>query len=150
MQKPGILAEPPQPRTSRARCVSWRTRVCVAGIALWGTYHLYSSLDWNGHLPRGRRPLHESNRTRVPSAGRNPAYLVRATNGAVASENELCSDIGVNILKDGGNAVDATVGTTLCIGVVNMFSYVPRFPIPLTALTLACAPIAPGSAAAGS
>ncbi|EIW63497.1 gamma-glutamyltranspeptidase [Trametes versicolor FP-101664 SS1] len=122
MQKPGILAEPPQP--PRARCVSWRIRACLAGIALWGTYQYSSSLQWNGDQGPlcGLPALHKSSRTRVPSAGRNPAYLVRATNGAVASENELCSDIGVNILKDGGNAVDATVGTTLCIGVVNMFS----------------------------
>ncbi|KAF8482933.1 gamma-glutamyltranspeptidase [Russula ochroleuca] len=52
----------------------------------------------------------------------NPAYLIKAKHGAVASENELCSNIGVEILKDGGNAVDAAVATTFCIGVVNMFS----------------------------
>lgn len=53
---------------------------------------------------------------------RNPAYLVQAKSGAVASENILCSEIGVEVLKDGGNAVDSAVATTLCIGVVNMFS----------------------------
>ncbi|KAI0076121.1 gamma-glutamyltranspeptidase [Panus rudis PR-1116 ss-1] len=53
---------------------------------------------------------------------RNPAYLIKARNGAVASENEICSKIGVQTLKDGGNAVDAAVSTTLCIGVANMFS----------------------------
>jgi len=57
-----------------------------------------------------------------PSGTRNPAYLIRAKNGAVASENKLCSDIGVNTLRAGGNAVDAAVSTTLCIGVANMFS----------------------------
>ncbi|KAF8798738.1 gamma-glutamyltranspeptidase [Phlegmacium glaucopus] len=53
---------------------------------------------------------------------RNPAYLIQAHNGAVASENRRCSDIGIDVLKDGGNAVDAAIATTLCIGVVNMFS----------------------------
>ncbi|KAF8502165.1 gamma-glutamyltranspeptidase [Russula emetica] len=53
---------------------------------------------------------------------RNPAYLIKAKHGAVASENVLCSNIGVEILKEGGNAVDAAVATTFCIGVVNMFS----------------------------
>ena len=53
---------------------------------------------------------------------RNPAYLVKVRSGAVASENKLCSDIGVDVLKDGGNAVDSAIATTFCIGVVNMFS----------------------------
>jgi len=53
---------------------------------------------------------------------RNPAYLIKAEHGAVASENVLCSNIGVEILKEGGNAVDAAVATTFCVGVVNMFS----------------------------
>jgi len=55
---------------------------------------------------------------------RNPAYLIQAHNGAVASENKRCSDIGVDVLKDGGNAVDAAIAATLCTGVVNMFSSV--------------------------
>jgi gamma-glutamyltranspeptidase/glutathione hydrolase/leukotriene-C4 hydrolase len=53
---------------------------------------------------------------------RNPAYLIKANHGAIASENVLCSNIGVEILKEGGNAVDAAVATTFCVGVVNMFS----------------------------
>src|SRR6266511_3013593 len=53
---------------------------------------------------------------------RNPSYLIRARNGAVASENRRCSVIGVDVLKDGGNAVDAAIATTFCTGVVNMFS----------------------------
>ena len=53
---------------------------------------------------------------------RNPAHLIKAKSGAVASENVQCSEIGVDVMKDGGNAVDAAVATTFCIGVVNMFS----------------------------
>ncbi|GJJ06187.1 hypothetical protein Clacol_000376 [Clathrus columnatus] len=52
----------------------------------------------------------------------NPAYLIRATRGAVATENKLCSDIGVDVLKDGGNALDAGIAAVLCTGTVNMFS----------------------------
>jgi hypothetical protein len=59
-----------------------------------------------------------------PQQSRNPAYLIQVHNGAVASENKRCSDIGVDVLKDGGNAVDAAIAATLCIGVVNMFSLV--------------------------
>jgi gamma-glutamyltranspeptidase / glutathione hydrolase / leukotriene-C4 hydrolase len=55
---------------------------------------------------------------------RNPAYLIEAKHGAVASENKRCSVIGVDVMKDGGNAVDAAIATTFCVGVVNMFSSV--------------------------
>lgn len=53
---------------------------------------------------------------------RHPAYLIHAKHGAVASENENCSIIGVEMLRRGGSAVDAAIAATLCIGVVNMFS----------------------------
>ena len=39
--------------------------------------------------------------------------------GAVASENKICTQIGIDIIKDGGNAADALVGTVFCIGVVD-------------------------------
>lgn len=38
---------------------------------------------------------------------------------AVAADNEKCSEIGLKTLKKGGNAVDATIATSLCIGVVH-------------------------------
>lgn len=41
--------------------------------------------------------------------------------GAVASESEICSTIGVNILRDGGNAADAMVATVLCVGTIGMY-----------------------------
>ncbi|KAM0493653.1 hypothetical protein ACHAP8_009097 [Fusarium lateritium] len=41
--------------------------------------------------------------------------------GAVACESEICSTIGVNILRDGGNAADAMVATVLCVGTVAMY-----------------------------
>ncbi|KAF9461274.1 gamma-glutamyltranspeptidase [Collybia nuda] len=52
----------------------------------------------------------------------NPAFLIKAKHGAVAAENKRCSDTGINIMKEGGNAVDAAVGAAFCTGVVNMFS----------------------------
>ncbi|KAF7513650.1 hypothetical protein GJ744_007701 [Endocarpon pusillum] len=41
--------------------------------------------------------------------------------GAVASESDICSQIGIDLLNEGGNAADALVGTVFCIGVVAMY-----------------------------
>ncbi|BGP26144.1 hypothetical protein JCM10295v2_005087 [Rhodotorula toruloides] len=53
---------------------------------------------------------------------RNPSYMVSGWNGAVASEEERCSRMGVDVLRENGTAVDAAITTALCIGVVNSFS----------------------------
>lgn len=63
--------------------------------------------------------LHSSHRSEIL---RNPAYLITADHGAVAAENKRCSDIGVDVLKDGGSAIDAAISASFCTGVVNMFS----------------------------
>jgi gamma-glutamyltranspeptidase/glutathione hydrolase len=50
----------------------------------------------------------------------NPCYH-SAKRGAVASESSVCSEIGIDILKKGGNAADALVATQFCIGVIGMY-----------------------------
>jgi gamma-glutamyltranspeptidase/glutathione hydrolase len=44
------------------------------------------------------------------------------TNGAVAADNPLASEIGVEVLQQGGNAADAAVAVALTLGVVNPFA----------------------------
>lgn len=53
-------------------------------------------------------------------ASANPISSQEPKLGAVASENSVCSQIGIQLLKDGGNAADALVGTVFCVGVIGM------------------------------
>ena len=62
----------------------------------------------------------ELSRRHVQDPG--PGRLVIAHDGAVAADNQRCSVIGVDMLKAGGNAVDAAIAAVFCLGVVNMFS----------------------------
>lgn len=41
--------------------------------------------------------------------------------GAVACESKVCSQIGIDLLARGGNAVDAFIGAQLCVGVIGMY-----------------------------
>ena len=47
------------------------------------------------------------------------ADAVRATQGMVVSTDELASEVGVDVLRAGGNAVDATVAVQFALAVVN-------------------------------
>jgi gamma-glutamyltranspeptidase/glutathione hydrolase len=51
----------------------------------------------------------------------SPPLLGEGQLGAVASESDICSHIGIELLKLGGNAADAMVGTVACVGVVGMY-----------------------------
>lgn len=42
-----------------------------------------------------------------------------STIAAVATDNAVCSSIAKNIMMSGGNAVDAAIAATLCLGVVS-------------------------------
>ncbi|KAH8828459.1 gamma-glutamyltranspeptidase [Flagelloscypha sp. PMI_526] len=94
----------PSPRFSSARL--------VIAVSLLSVYLVYIHLS----------PGNAVQRIRAHSDTLNPAYLIKAEHGAVATENQRCSDIGVDIMRKGGNAVDSAIAATFCIGVVNSFS----------------------------
>src|SRR5438445_12557426 len=47
------------------------------------------------------------------------AHPASFTNGMVASVHPIATDVGVQVLQQGGNAVDATVAVALTLGVVD-------------------------------
>ena len=49
-------------------------------------------------------------------------YSARYGKAAVTTDSGVCASLGREILLQGGNAVDATITTTLCDGVTNMMS----------------------------
>ncbi|KAG2291103.1 hypothetical protein Bca52824_037772 [Brassica carinata] len=53
------------------------------------------------------------------SAAKKRQHSIVASNAAVATNHGQCSKIGINVLHQGGNAIDAYVAVALCLGVVN-------------------------------
>jgi hypothetical protein len=43
-------------------------------------------------------------------------------NGIVASENGICSQIGVDVMKNNGSAVDSAIASSICLGTVNFYA----------------------------
>ena len=105
-----VLAPGAKRRTASTRSVL--IAISIVFLVLWYfTFPERSMLD----LLRAK----DSSRQSISSD--RLVHLVKARHGAVASQNKQCSEVGVDVLKRGGNAVDAAVSTVFCIGVVNMF-----------------------------
>lgn len=88
------------------------------------TIILISLLLWRSVFPERTLDLLSQDFLRQGTSKHGPIVipLIKARKGAVASQHKLCSDIGVDVLKYGGNAVDAAVSAVLCTGVVSMYS----------------------------
>ncbi|GAA6031241.1 hypothetical protein JCM8097_005563 [Rhodosporidiobolus ruineniae] len=116
---------------ARRRALLKRLALClvafllVAGIVLAIVLPLTIGRRGKGGGNKGGEDRKVPDMTKLPPpqpGGRNPAYLKSGWNGAVATEEERCSQIGVEVLKENGTAVDAAIAAALCVGVVNSFS----------------------------
>jgi gamma-glutamyltranspeptidase/glutathione hydrolase len=58
----------------------------------------------------------------TPRANRSGRSVVMATHGMVATSHPLAAQIGLDILKNGGNAVDAAIATSAAMGLMEPMS----------------------------
>ena len=103
-------------KSDRRRCVSHlhsKKTILVGLLISISILILLSFAAWR---------LSDQGRRDSPHQSQNPQVLIHAKHGAVATELNICSEIGVKILKQGGNAVDAAIASGICIGSINMFS----------------------------
>ncbi|KAJ3693674.1 hypothetical protein LUZ60_009154 [Juncus effusus] len=61
-------------------------------------------------------------KTPKPLTNTEGPEVVKSETGVVSSEDKRCSEIGADMLRAGGHAVDAAVASTLCLGVVHPVS----------------------------
>jgi gamma-glutamyltranspeptidase/glutathione hydrolase len=76
-------------------------------LALLGTLALSAAVAGERHTPKAHR------------SGRS---VVMATHGMVATSHPLATQVGLDILKGGGNAVDAAIGTSAAMGLLEPMS----------------------------
>lgn len=57
----------------------------------------------------------------APREWQKPLGNSHSNHGAVACENQHCSQVGTSMILDGGSAADALVATVLCIGVIDSY-----------------------------
>ncbi|KAL7312586.1 hypothetical protein PS15m_008339 [Mucor circinelloides] len=83
----------------------WTIAACITLVSIQGLAHA-------NVLPQERVIVNDN----------SISHKVSGTQGAVAVENDQCSHVGLDALKDGGTAVDAAIASALCIGVINSFA----------------------------
>ena len=98
-------------------------RMEITVIATWALLAAFTLAAtqialWNLSLPPSPSKLP---RPHAPSRPSHTPSSAPGTLGAVASESKICSQIGIDLLKAGGNAADALVGTSACVGVIGMY-----------------------------
>ena len=101
----------PRPSINLVACASAAART-MGRIRQLAT----AALGWQVALSAAPPPVSELQQQEIgPLAG------AEGRRGAVASENAICTRVGIELMERGGNAADALVATTLCVGVIGMY-----------------------------
>ncbi|ONH97889.1 hypothetical protein PRUPE_7G216500 [Prunus persica] len=79
---------------------------------------IFVGFIFGGHT-NGRVLIRGANNYNEGNFKINDSDIVESEKGVVAADDARCSEVGASILRQGGHAVDAAVGTALCLGVVN-------------------------------
>jgi gamma-glutamyltranspeptidase/glutathione hydrolase len=57
----------------------------------------------------------------APSQGKHDEHATIGKQAVVATEVDVCSNIGADLIKAGGSAADAIIGASLCVGSIDAF-----------------------------
>lgn len=79
-------------------------------------YESYATLDERDNNQGGRLSALDA-----PSQGRKDEHKTRGRRGVVATEVDVCSNIGADLLEQGGSAADAIIGASFCVGSIDAF-----------------------------
>src|SRR5688572_19720674 len=79
---------------------NFKRTIALSLIVAAASVSLFSRFSWNTTLAASREP-------------------VRARRGMVASTNEVASRVGVDIMKRGGNAIDAAIAVAFALAVTH-------------------------------
>lgn len=107
-----------RPRLSKRYIIGLLTIVIL--ILIFGIYMLTKS------IPKGKIVINEERNLTPPNPeippGPSSSVMRNYSSAAVSSDSQICSDIGKDILQKEGSAVDATIATMICNGLVTMQS----------------------------
>lgn len=101
-------------QTSNYKDKSWRSKPLVFFFLCFFTISFVGLIIGGNFTPWVLRGKNFNQRIRA-----NDAEIVESEQGVVAADDGRCSEIGASVLRQGGHAVDASVATALCVGVVN-------------------------------
>lgn len=97
--------------------------LAVQLLLIAGSIFLYAKAEKVAHLVHGKQTQeYQRILSLLVDALQDLDYGAIYYNGGVAAEHPRCSEIGAEIMKRGGNAVDATIASLLCVGVVHNFA----------------------------